>query len=361
MICRVITLLVAALMLAAPARAHETTKSFLRIDRNNAVVEGVLELAFRDLEVAVWLDEDFDGAITQGEVELRRDALAAYVSARLVLEAGGSCTLDLASFKSRREGGIDYLVMPFSTTCTSAQAPLRVTSRIFSDIDPDHRLFLSGSVGEATGTAVLDSSRPQAVLDPQRNDHQSNFVSYFLSGMSHLLGGYDHLVFLLVLILPALRVTRQNRRQALVGVVTAVTGFTIAHALTLTAAMTDMLRPRAVVIEMLIALSILLTAIDNLRPFIPAPRPVVAASFGIIHGFGFASALGTLQLEGWPFVVALAGFNFGIEVAQIALVLLCVPLLFFIGVGGAFIRTATLAAAAAGLSWFIIRAVGTIA
>ncbi len=361
MIRRVLALLAAALILAAPARAHETTKSFLRLDRDGAAVEGVLELAFRDIEAAVWLDEDLDGAISWGEVERRRDALAAYVSARLDLEADGACALDLTSFDARRESGVDYLMMPLAATCASAQAPLRVTSRIFSDIDPDHRLFLSGGAGGAMGTAVLDSSRPETVLGWQASGSQSGFVSYFFSGMAHLLGGYDHLAFLMVLILPAIRVAQQDRRQALVGVVTAVTGFTIAHALTLTAAMTDLLRPRSAVIEMLIAASIVLTAIDNLRPFIPAPRPVVAASFGIIHGFGFASALGTLQLGGWPFVMALSGFNLGIEVAQVAMVLVCLPLLYVIGAGNKFYYAATLIAAAAGLGWFAVRVVGSIA
>ena len=98
----------------------------------------------------------------------------------------------------------------------------------------------------------------------------------------------------------------------------AVTGFTLAHALTLTAATTELLRPPTDLIEALIALSIVVTAADNVRPFIPAPRAAVAAFFGTIHGFGFASALGALQLTGGGLAVALVGFNLGIEAAQVA-------------------------------------------
>ena len=144
--------------------------------------------------------------------------------------------------------------------------------------------------------------------------------SYFRSGVEHLMGGPDHLVFLLALMLPAVCVAGGAGRAAL-GVLTAVTGFTLAHALTLTAATTELLRPPTDLINMLIALSIVITAADNVRPFIPAPRAAVAAFFGIIHGFGFASALGALQLTGAGLAVALVGFNLGIEAAQVGVVL----------------------------------------
>ena len=131
---------------------------------------------------------------------------------------------------------------------------------------------------------------------------------------------------------------------------TAATGFTLAHALTLTAATTELLRPPADLVNALVALSIVVTAADNLRPFIPAPRAAVAAFFGTIHGFGFASALGAMQLTG-DLALALVGFNLGIEAAQVALILLTMPALYMLGGGRLLLWAGSAAGGAAGVGW----------
>lgn len=142
-------------------------------------------------------------------------------------------------------------------------------------------------------------------------------------------------------------------RKAVPGVLTAVTGVTLAHALTLTAATTEILRPPSALIEATIAVSIVVTALDNLRPFIPAPRTAVSAGFGLIHGFGFATALSGLQLSGMTFVTALIGFNPGIELAQVGLILLALPVLLWIGHGRIVLTVGSLGAALAGIWWIV--------
>lgn len=168
--------------------------------------------------------------------------------------------------------------------------------------------------------------------------------------MEHFLAGTDHIVFLLVLILPVVAASGALRGRIL-SVVAAVTGFTIAHALTLTAAATDLLRPPSALIESLIALSILVTAVDNVRPFIPGPRAALAAFFGTIHGFGFATALSALLLNSGDFAVALLGFNLGIEAAQVGVVLLAVPALALLGGGRWIVQVGSAAAAVVAGVW----------
>jgi hypothetical protein len=108
-------------------------------------------------------------------------------------------------------------------------------------------------------------------------------------------------------------------------------------------------------VEALIALSIVLTAADNVRPFIPAPRAAVAALFGTVHGFGFASALGTLQLTGAGLATALLGFNLGIEAAQVGVVLVAMPALYVLGRGRLLLWGGSAAAAAIGSWWLCTR------
>lgn len=339
------------LLLGGPAaQAHETTRSYVTLARDGAMVTAKIRVAFRDIEVAIWMDENLDGALTWGEVERRLDPVSGYILAGFTLDAGGPCALQRSGANASRDAAVDYLDLSFAGTCPDATAPLVATSRLFAEIDPDHRMFLSAQAGGSTTTSLLSRTNPSATLTGDTGGLLASFGRYFISGIEHLASGADHLVFLMVLILPA-ACARGNVRAAAIGVVAAVTGFTLAHATTVTAAMTDLLRPPPVLIESLIALSIILTAIDNVRPFIPAPRAASAAFFGIFHGFGFASALGALQLTGAGFVTALVGFNLGIEVAQVALVLAVMPVMYFLGAGRVVLWVGSALAAAAGVWW----------
>ena len=339
------------------AQAHETTRSYVTLLREGADITAQFRIAFRDIEVAVWMDENLDGNITWAETKQRLDAISAYVLSAFSLESGGACTLKLDRPDVSAEGGIEYLDLQFKGACPDALAPLKISSRLFIEIDPDHRMFLSAKGGDATTTTLLSASSPEVIVSSETGGLRLSFFSYFKSGIEHLMGGADHLVFLFVLMLPALVSGTQGRKAAL-GVVAALTGFTLAHALTLTAAATNLLRPPTTIIEILIALSIVVTAIDNIRPFIPAPRAAVAAFFGIIHGFGFASALGVLQLTGAGLAVALVGFNLGIELAQVAVVLIALPILYLAGKGQLILRLGSFAAVCIGLYW-VWQRVGT--
>ena len=349
--------LIAALLLPFTAQAHETTRSYLRLDRAGPTIDLQFRVAFRDIEVAVWVDENLDGAITWAEVQARLPEITEYLQAGLTLNANGPCLLARTATDVSNSGGIAYLDLGFTGTCPDAKAPLTATSRLFTDIDPDHRMFLTAVIDGATTTTLLSRANPSITLTGSSGGLLAAFATYFKAGVEHLLGGTDHLAFLLVLMLPAV-CGKGTPRQAAFGIIAAVTGFTIAHALTLTAALTNLLRPPSAMIEALIAVTIILTAIDNIRPFIPAPRPALAAAFGIVHGFGFATALGALNLDGASFFTALVGFNLGIEATQVALVLVTMPLLYALGAGRAVLWTGSALAGAAGLWWLWTRTIG---
>ena len=332
------------------AQAHETTRSYVTLLRDGANITAQFRIAFRDIEVAVWMDENLDGNITWGETKQRLDAISAYVLSAFSLDSGGACSLKLDRPDVSAEGGVEYLDLQFKGACPDALTPLKISSRLFIEIDPDHRMFLSANSGIATTTTLLSASSPEVIVSNETGGLWRSFFSYFKSGIDHLMGGADHLVFLFVLMLPAVGYGTQGRKAAL-GVVAALTGFTLAHALTLTAAATNLLRPPSSIIEILIALSIVVTALDNIRPFIPAPRAAVASFFGIIHGFGFASALGVLQLTKGGLAVALVGFNLGIELAQIAVVLFALPILYLAEKGRIILRVGSFTAIGIGLFW----------
>jgi HupE / UreJ protein len=345
------------LFLLSPAAAHETTRSYLTLARDQATLTADIQLALRDLEVVVWLDADLDGRIIWGEAKARLPAITAYVTAGLALDAGGACTLTPAATDVTANGGVDYLQLAFTATCPDATAPLTLRSRLFAELDPDHRLFLTASDNGRTTTSVLGPQTPSVTLAATAGGAMATFRAYVQAGAEHLVGGADHIVFLLVLMLPAIASTASPRAAA-TGVLLAATGFTIAHALTLTAATLEVLRPRSDVIEVLIALSIVVTAADNIRPFIPAPRAAVAAFFGLIHGFGFATVLGGLSLSSGTLALALFGFNIGIELAQIAVILVTMPALYMLRGGRVLVWMGSGAAIFLGLYWAGLRVAG---
>jgi hypothetical protein len=158
-------------------------------------------------------------------------------------------------------------------------------------------------------------------LDPRWWESAGRFLG---EGFRHILGGVDHLLFVLCLVLPV------RRLRALLAIVTA---FTLAHSLTLGAAALGAV-PSALwfppLVEMAIAVSILWLTVENV--LLPEARLEgrwrLAFGFGLIHGFGFSFALGeTLQFAGGNLVSALAGFNVGVELGQLLLVAIVVPIL----------------------------------
>jgi len=119
-------------------------------------------------------------------------------------------------------------------------------------------------------------------------------------------------------------------RAAFIDVVKIVTAFTVAHSLTLTLATLQVVSLPARISESAIAMSVVLAALNNLFPIVRGKRWVVAFCFGLVHGFGFASALTDLGLPRGVLALALVGFNLGVEAGQIAVVGLFLPLAYLL-------------------------------
>ena len=149
-------------------------------------------------------------------------------------------------------------------------------------------------------------------------------------------------------------------RGALVDVAKIVTAFTVAHSITLTLATLGVVSLPSALVESAIAASVVLAALNNLFPLFQGRRWTMAFVFGLIHGFGFATVLGELQLPQGALVLALLAFNAGVELGQLAIVAVFVPLAYALR-AGAFYRRVVLQAgswAIAGLAavWFVERA-----
>jgi HupE / UreJ protein len=195
------------------------------------------------------------------------------------------------------------------------------------------------------------------------------FKSMVSLGMKHISEGTDHLLFLLTLLLAAPLLVSGNQwgdfggiRYSLMRLVKIITAFTIGHSLTLLAGAVGILRLPSQPIEVLIAISILVSAIHAIRPIFPNREMFVAAGFGLIHGLAFANTLSDLDLDGKAMSLSILGFNLGIELQQLLVVALTIPSLIVLSKNSKiydFIRIfSALAAGVAAMAWIFERTSG---
>jgi hypothetical protein len=353
---------------SAFALAHKPSDSYLSLSVQSDSVTGQWDIALRDLDFAIGLDADGNGEITWGEVKAKHKEIAAYAMARLAIASNGAIcptTVTEHLIDNHSDGG--YAVLRFTAACLRAPADLQVTYRLFSDIDPQHKGLLRLEAGGETRAAVFSPETAQQTFELGRSRAWEDFLDYLATGVEHIWRGYDHILFLLSLLLPAVGVAGAKRwtpneefRAAFIDVLKIVTAFTVAHSTTLSLATLQVVSLPARISESAIAMSVVLAALNNLFPIVRGKRWVVAFCFGLIHGFGFASVLTDLGLPRGVLAVALVGFNLGVEAGQIAIVGIFLPLAYllrrtrlyrdFVLVGGS---SAIVAVAAL---WFVERA-----
>jgi hypothetical protein len=345
------------LWIAIPVFAHSVGTSYIRID--GAALR--VDLALRDLEFAIGLDANNDGAITWGEVSAQTPELQRYVLQHLAItRADTHCRLSPADVLIDQHQDGAYAVLPFNLTCAGG-TPVHVHSNMLFDTDAAHRTLLNINDGEHVDTAVLTADRRDWNTSQQHDGHWRSFAAFMQQGIWHIWQGFDHLAFLLLLLLPAvLHPDRPASPSLWLRVVRIVTAFTAAHSLTLSLAALGQIQLPSRAVEMAIAASVIIAGLGNLHPRTRHLGAATAFVFGLVHGFGFASALAGLELNTGARILPLLGFNLGVEVGQLAVVALVLPLLYRGGDSTFYLRrlmpTASLGIAAVGLLWFVQRA-----
>jgi hypothetical protein len=332
------------LLWVASALAHNPSDSYLTLTLPAAgnVLSGQWDVALRDLDFVLGLDANRDGAITWGELKAARTRIARYAFSRLALEGIGrgdrsGCTLELTDLLVDEHVDGHYAVLRFSADCGLRPAELAVRYGLLFDVDPTHRGLLQvlGEGHEHAG--VLSREAPLLTVNLAAPGGWQQFQDFVAEGVWHILKGYDHILFLLTLLFPAVVrygtrgwEPRESLRDAALDVLKVVTAFTLAHSLTLSLAVLGLVHLPARWVECAIAATVLLGALNNLYPLVVGRRWLVAFVFGLVHGFGFASVLADLGLQGANLVLSLVGFNSGVELGQMAIVLAVLPLAFVV-------------------------------
>lgn len=339
-------LLIAALPSTSWAHKESDAYVTLRLDsRNPNEVDGQFDIALRDLDFAIGIDSNHDGAITWGEVEAHRGAIERYVLPALTIKGDGlTCPITAAGQMVDEHSDGAYDVIPFTALCNKeVPGRLMIVYRLFEHVDPYHRGIISVHAHGQTSSAVLGPRDPSTTLDINRPDRWRQFRSFVIDGIWHIWTGPDHLLFILSLLLPSVLICIRRPRtpfepgiwvpadrfwSAALELVKVISGFTVSHSVTLSLSVLGIIDLPSRLVESGIALSVIVAAFNNIYPIVTRRAWVVAFAFGFIHGLGFASALAGLSLPPVAMATSLGGFNVGVEIGQESVVLPLIALAF---------------------------------
>ena len=343
------------LLVAWSAQAHRGNESRLALKVLAERVEGSWEVSLHDLP-----------SVLQLAAPATDDRTAASLLSRLRLTADDApCAITPLRHETTTRDANEAFVVHFEARCTAAPRQLAVDGRLLFAQDPQHLALLKLEAGALVRTAALsaDSGRQLFTLsEPRWSERLADEVR---SGVWHIWTGFDHLLFLLALLLPAVLLPAaaagaRPLRVVAIEVLKVVSAFTLAHSLTLTLAGLGLVTLPPRLTESVIALSVLLAALLNLRRGDAVARWPAAFAFGLVHGFGFAAALGELGASGGALALTLLGFNLGVELGQLAVVAVFVPLAFAMRQRGWYrsvvVRGGSVAIALLALAWFAERA-----
>ncbi len=366
--CRAGLLLVLALG-SGMAGAHSGSTAYLQVVVEGADLQLRADYALRDLDDALGVDADDDGQLTWGELQAAAPALLAYLAPRLRVEGDAlSCALVASpdvQVSSHADG--PYAVFQFAARCATVPQHWQLADSALFEFDASHRALLRWQQGRQSSSATLTPTSNSLELSGERGSFET-LREYLHEGLAHVWSGWDHMLFIAGLFLPAALLRRAGRWQpverlgpTLADAAKLVTAFTIAHAITLCLTALGVVALPTRLVESLVALSVLFAGFNNLLPL--AGRRtlfVLAWLFGLIHGTAIAGALLELGLPISGRLIALLGFNLGVEAAQLLLVGALVPLVFALrhwrGYVPVVLWPGSVLVAVAGLIWFINRA-----
>lgn len=324
----------------------------------------------------------FEAGDTAGQaaaLDAHAQSVVAYVTRRFgVTSAGKACTpVQDGGFRIEKREGVPYALLVLDYRCPGSAGAHEVRSGLFPDSEGyvrDSKTIVTYDLDLTSGSAALDAQHRSFSTDQSWTER---FWEFFRLGAEHLLTGLDHILFLLALIAGSRRLRE---------IVLAATTFTLAHSLTFVLAALGVVEVPASFVEPVIALSIAVVAGWHLwrlwrrrshatdletagRGHLSLDaagwtRLAVVFCFGLVHGLGFAAALGIEQAWSWTLLWSLLVFNVGIEVVQLAIVMVTFPLLALLRhrrPAAGLWTTGAIAAGVTGMGlvWFVQRVLGT--
>ena len=332
-----VLLAMALALIAMPALAHLTPNSEIRLDFAPGAVKADVVVPQGEFGYAT-------GLPTDNQPQSLAKAKARVLSDMAVLTPDGRpwrIAVNRIAFEQIAGPPDLHLSLTLTPPPGASDRKLRWRWHVITREAPSHFALLAidgdlagGVRGSRELVGALTASRPELVVDRGHTSLLGLFTNAFRLGAHHIAEGYDHLLFLLALLLPAPLIAAAGRwttprpaRDTFKRLAWIVSAFTLGHSITLILAAFFGVRLPAQPVEAGIALSVLVSAIHAARPLFPGREPIVAGLFGLVHGLAFATLISNFGLGTFTRATAILGFNLGIEAVQLGVVLIAVPAL----------------------------------
>jgi hypothetical protein len=355
-----VAVLLSVLLVAPHAHAHRGSATYLVVEPTAEGAHLTAQVEIVDAAMELGLGEDADESAVLAEEARIREWLIENVT---LASAAGACSATAGDVTRADSEDAPRLSVELSFVCPAPVTDLVLHDGTIFASDAQHESFVRERFGSGDETRVLRVGRQDAHIGQPIS--VAELLGQFLwEGVMHLLTGYDHLLFLLSLLLTAGELAKKHgQRQAVKDVAFVVTAFTLGHSVTLVAAALGVLVLPARLVESVIAASIVVVAALNvLRPESRKHMPYLALCFGLIHGFGFSSVLADLGLPSRARVLSLLSFNVGIELAQLGCVAIAIGPLAWLATKPGYrqwvVRGGSILIAGLATFWMIERALG---
>ncbi|MGJ8693357.1 MAG: HupE/UreJ family protein [Thalassotalea sp.] len=320
------------------AAAHQLSTAYLTGELNQqGLLTGQWQLRGFDLDLALALDQDNNGELTWNELQSQSDVINGYLTEHLTIARGEfNCQLKIApEFQADSHFNQGYLVANFQAQCPLDGALTLQYRALFSQ-DSDHKALVNISSAEQQFSRVIAQDNQDITLAVTAGHLLNTIIEYSYQGIIHIWKGTDHILFLLVLLLTSVLyreqgqwLAKQNKRAIITTTAWIVTAFTLAHSITLTATAMNWLTVNSRWVEIGIAVSVLLAAVNNVFPVVLRLAWLTFA-FGLLHGMGFAGVLAELGLPKDQKFWSVLSFNVGVEIGQLCILALLLPLLIWL-------------------------------
>jgi hypothetical protein len=330
-------LLMVCLLRSVSALAHEPSRSYLNLTLDSGRLNGRLEVPLRDLQNVVSFGE-INGSVTGPQIAAHYHGITNYAFSHLQFAVDDHLIApqfanDPPEMEELSDG--PYLKLKFVLEYAQAPQKLEIGYHLFFETNSLHRGLVRVEAGGKTQIAAFSPNHSSETFQFAMPSGGRQFLAFVHEGVWHIWTGYDHILFLLALLLPSVLQRKGGQwrevsalRPAFFNVLKIVSAFTLAHSLTLSLAALGIVRLPSRFTESAIALSVILAAANNLWPLVSERGWMVAFGFGLIHGFGFATALSDLGMTSGCMALTLVGFNAGVELGQLAIVAVFLPLAF---------------------------------
>ena len=333
---RLVMIFIAFLLLfvpAAAAQAHPVGTTGMLVEIEGDRMGLTLQLQLDQLNKYPGLDLAAGDPIPAGTIEQ-------LVNDRVAITAGGEAgTTEITGVAHGIVNDRDAVVVAMTAVSPTGSGPFTVKSSLMTDVLDGHKVYVSRVVDGEEAELLGVITATQQTLEVDAHSQKAGLGEMIGHGMHHIADGYDHLLFLAVLLLSAPLVAvrtgagwRWSQHKAGLGpsmkrILAIVTAFTIGHSVTLLVVSLGWFTPPVRYVETFVALSIAVAAWNLVRPMFAHGEVMLAGVFGLVHGMAFATTILEMNLNLTDTLVAVLGFNIGIELAQLLGVLLVVPLI----------------------------------